>query len=224
MESYFRIAGGRFVEPGALHEAELNDHERAFYDLSRSIGHYLVDTPVFDRLHTQAVEEEAGFTCPTYDEAALHRLLAFAQAAGWGRRRKSTASSFSPCAAYFERFLPTFVGKSQVARMTALSATMRFIIEDEPQGQWVCRFDEGRLCLVHRGENGVREDFGYRSTREVFWEAITGQTHPQELFLSGRAELFGDMEQAMKMAMILHEFTREYPCSPPLLASMEGEP
>lgn len=65
------------------------------------------------------------------------------------------------------------------------------------------------------------EEFGYRSTRDVFWEAITGRVPPQELFLSGRAELFGDIERAMKMATILHEFTREFPCDPRRLAEVE---
>ncbi len=221
VESYFGIAGGRFVEPGTLAGAELNPHEQAFHEVSRSIAHYFVDTPVFLRGHTQAISDRAGLTCPTYDEAAIHRLMAYAVAAGWNRKRTDSRIAFSPCAAYFESFLPRCICESRVARMTALSTTIRFIIEDEPEGQWVCRFEEGKLRTVQRGPNGIREDFGYRSTREVFWEAISGATHPQELFLTGRAELFGDIERALKMAAILHEFTREYPCDPRRLADSQ---
>jgi len=122
------------------------------------------------------------------------------------------------CALYFESFLPEHVGRSQVARMNALKVTMRFIIEDEPDGEWVCEFDGGQLRTVHRGANGFQEQIGYRTTREAFWEAISGRVHPQELFLTGRAEVCGDVEKALKMAMILHAFTREFPCTPALLA------
>ena len=212
LERYLDIAGGRFVDPEQFPSAGLNEHEQRFYEISRSIEHYFVDTPTFLRSHTDAVEAVTGMRCPDYDESAIHRLLAYAIAAGWGRRRTSLRADASPCAQYFESFLPAHVGQSNVARLTGVTTTMRFVIEDEPSGEWVCAFDRGQLRTVHRGSNGIRESFGYRSTRDVFWEAISGRTHPQDLFLSGRAEIFGDVEQALKMAMILHAFTQEYPC------------
>ncbi len=199
----------------------MNEHEQRFYDISRSIEHYLVDTPTFVRDNTVAAEREFGMRCRAFDEAAIHRLISFAQSCEWGRRRTSRRGEASPCAAYFESFLPRFVEQSRIARLTAVTTTMRFVIDDEPDGQWVCCFDRGQLRTVHRGSNGLAEEFGYRSTREVFWEAIAGATHPQELFLSGRAELFGDVEKAMKMAMILHEFTKEFPCTPRALADLQ---
>jgi nucleoside-diphosphate-sugar epimerase len=217
-EEQFGIGGGRFVAPETFDADDLNEHEQRFYEISRSIEHYFVDTPTFLRPNADAVEEESGTHCPTYDAAAIRRLVAYAQRAEWGRPKKSERDGTSPVAAYFESFLPTYVSKSEVARLTAVSTTMRFVIDDEPNGQWVCRFDRGQLEMVHRGEDGVQEDFGYRATRDVFWEAIGGKVHPQELFLSGRAEVFGDVEQALKMAMILHAFTREWPCDAHTLA------
>ena len=224
LEEQFGIGGGRFVAPEAFATDDLNEHERRFYEVSRSIEHYFVETPTFLRANAAVVEAECGIRCPTYDSAAIRRLVAYAQKVEWGRRRDSRDGCGSPVAAYFEWFLPTHVGRSEVARLTAVSATMRFIIDDEPNGQWVCRFDRGQLRLVRRGSDGIQEDFGYRATRDVFWEAISGKVHPQELFLSGRAEVFGDVEQALKMAMILHEFTREWPCDARTLARSGARP
>lgn len=214
LEQFFGIGGGRFVEAADFPRDDLNEHEQRFYDASRSIEHYFVDSPTFDRSHTAGVEQRAGIACPAYDCAALGRLFAYAQSANWGRPRGSRFSSVPGCSSYFESFLPSHVGRSRIARMTALSATIRFVIDDELDGCWTCRFERGRLAAVRRGWNDGKADFGYRSTKEVFWEAISGTTHPQELFLSGRAELFGDIEAALKMAMILHDFTKEFPCLP----------
>ncbi|MEP0841428.1 MAG: SDR family oxidoreductase [Phycisphaerae bacterium] len=218
-EHYFGIAGGRFVPPEDFDAFDLNEYERRFYEISRPIEHYFLDTPTFLRDQTATVEAQTGIGCPAFDLAAIERLLAYAQSAQWGRRRRPPGMT-PGCALYFEAFLPAHVGRSQVARMTALSAVMRFIIEDEPDGEWVCRFDGGRLSTVHRGRNGLPEQFGYRTTREVFWEAVSGRVPPQDLFLSGRAEVFGDVERALKMAMILHAFTREFPCTPAVLAGL----
>jgi hypothetical protein len=59
--------------------------------------------------------------------------------------------------------------------------------------------------------NGVREDFGYRLDQQTFWQAVRGELDPQQAFLNRRAEVFGDVEQALKMAMVLNMFSREFP-------------
>lgn len=215
MELHFDIGGGRFVDPDhfARQTSQLNDHERMFYDVSRPIEHYFIDTPDFARGNTRQVEREFGIECPRYDAAAIARLVRYAQKAGWGRKRDQTPDAMPMCAAYFEKFLPRHVGRSRVARMTGLSATVKFVIEDEDNGQWLCRFDDGQLTHVRRdGASSGGEDFAYRSDRVSFWKAISGRVHPQELFLNGRADITGNMEQALKMAMALHAFTQEFPC------------
>jgi nucleoside-diphosphate-sugar epimerase len=222
-ESYFQIGGGRFVHPDDFPADSLNEHEQRFYDISRSIEHYFVDTPRFERERTAALEGQLGICCPTFRADDIARLVAFAQSAGWGRESVSRRST-PGCRTYFERFLPRNVNDSQVADRTRVTATVRFVIEDDPGREWVCRFERGLLADVRNGPNGVQEDFGYRCNREVFWEAIAGHVHPQELFLSGRAEIFGDVERALKMAMILHEFNRERPCDANLLEQYEEKP
>src|SRR5207253_1094596 len=83
--------------------------------------------------------------------------LAHAQSAAWGRtlRRVEPVSANSSCRPYFEAFLPGSIAGSKVAKQTAVSAVVRFIIEDDPCGEWVCRFERGRLAELHRGANGL---------------------------------------------------------------------
>ena len=235
LEEHFRLGGGRFVEPEALECAALNEYERLFADVSRPVEHYLVDTPHFARSNTAAAERAFGVHCPAFDANALRRLFSYAQSVDWAdsrrrwRQRAAATVAAAPalrsaCARYFEEFLPAHVNGSKVARMTGLSVTVRFEIEDEPRGEWVCRFERGRLVQVLRtpAAAGVRADFGYRSTLAGFWKSISGRHHPQQLFLKGHARITGDVERALKMAMILHAFAREFPCDEPTLMACIG--
>lgn len=108
--------------------------------------------------------------------------------------------------------------------MTGFSVTVRFIIEDVADGQWVCRFDQGRLTDVHRGSNGPHEDVAYHTRREAFWRAVSEGVHPQELFLRGDAEISGDIEQGLKLAMVFHAFTQEFRCDRRALLECEVQP
>lgn len=223
IEAQFDVSGGRFVEPRALSRDEMNEFERLFYDLARPIEHYMIDTPRFDRRHAEAVERAEGIVCPRFDEGSLRRLMTYACETEWGRRRadreacSASPSSSGPSPAfYFESFLPRFIPQSNVARMAGLTTTVGFSITDAADGRWVCRFEQGQLASVRRGggDEGMngRAEFSYVTTRQVFAEAIAGRVPPQELFLSGRAQVVGDVERALKMAMILHAFTLEFPC------------
>lgn len=212
-EIFFDIGGGRFVRPDAFDESDLNDFERLFWDVSRPIEHYYIDTPDFQRDNTAEVEVATGIHCPAYNETSLLRLIRYAVDSGWGRRRpQRLAGNTSEYTAYFTDFLPAHIARSQVAQMSGLTVSIRFIIENNGDNHWVCCFDKGRLIGVHHGPNTVREDIAYRCGDDVFWEAVAGEVHPQEAFLDGRAEIVGDVELAMKMAMILHAFNREFPC------------
>ena len=123
-----------------------------------------------------------------------------------------TDSSPTDCELYFEHFLPARVPHSHIARITAMDVRVRFIIEDHPDGDWLCSFEGGQLTRVLRAARDVHADFGYRTDTRAFWRAISGAAHPQEFFLEGRADVFGDVERALKMAMILNAFSREHPC------------
>ena len=121
------------------------------------------------------------------------------------------ASHTRHVAEYFEEFLPTFVERSTVARLASLTADVRFVFKDVDDGHSLCAFRAGRLAEVHRSNNGAREDFGYRVDISTFLKVIANQLDPLEAFLSGRVEMFGDIERALKMAMVLRQFNSEFP-------------
>jgi nucleoside-diphosphate-sugar epimerase len=236
LEEYFRLRGGRFVEPSVMDCVALNEYERLFADVSRSVEHYVIDTPRYARSNSTAAEGVFGITCPKWDATALRRLFAYAQSVDWSDKRRRRQLGTTPgavheekspsvCATYFEQFLPAYVNRSNVARMTALSVSVRFEIDDEPLGEWVCHFERGRLVQVVRAPAavGVRADVGYRSTVAGFWKSISGRHHPQELFLRGHAHISGDVERALKMAMILNAFVREFPCDEQTLRRIAAE-
>jgi hypothetical protein len=172
----------------------------------------MIDTPHFDRTNTVDAESRLELNCPTYDLESLTRLVRYAQKANWGRTALRRApDDATPYAHFFERFLPANIGRSRVARAAAVNAAIRFVIGDDPRDNWLCRFDKGILVQVLRAQPQLREDFGYRASRSAFWNAISGRVHPQDLFVSGEAEIFGDSERALKMVMILNAFSREFP-------------
>jgi hypothetical protein len=207
MESFFGFRGVEFVGGDVGRRDEL---ERAFQEVGGAIEQYLGETPRFARSRTEAAERRLGLPCPSWDAAALRRILAFARDAGWGRRRGPDRDG-AACEAYFQRFLPPRIARSSVARMHQLTAAVRFVIEDVPDGQWVCRFDRGALADVQRGVSGAGEDFSYRVSERAFWDVVSGRIDPPQLFLSGQAEIEGDLEKALKLAMIFSAFTREFP-------------
>ena len=219
LEEHFDIAGGTFVEPQYFACNALNQTESLFHDVSKPVEHYFIDSPQFDRLRTAEVERAVSISCPRYDVASLRQLFAAAVECGWGKARSApkphrtiTVAGDDECPVYFERFLPMRIPLSRVARMTAMDVRIRFIIDDQPKGDWLCAFERGQLKHVARGAPQLPCDFGYRADLKSFWRAISGTAHPQEFFLRGRADVFGDVARGLKMAMILNAFSREHPC------------
>jgi len=223
IESAFDIGGGEIVPPAFTgrggDDGFISDIDRAFGTMIESIGPYLIDAPEFARRRCRALERRLAVQCPTIDEAFLHRLIRYGRDTRWGRAPRRRTVLDEQCAAYFERFLPARLPESQVARVHGLNATVRFIIEDIARGQWVCRFENGQLAHMHRGVNGLREDFAYRTSRRAFWRIVSGDSDPQEVFLAGHADVTGDAEKALKMAVNLNAFSREFPCRPEQLGS-----
>ncbi len=238
IEAHYNIAGGRFVDPDTFDPGVMTEMDRLFCEVSRPIEHYFMATPDFDRGLAQELQMSAGLSCPAYDTTDLQRLFTYADQHQRDRYRGATAPTPKVADtdepdlhcdaplynAYFMSFLPDRVNRSKIAQATGFSVTMRFVIEDIPNGQWVCRFEQGRLIEVHHGENTFKEDFCYRTHAEVFWRSIAGNVHPQKIFLKRQARVTGNTEQALKMAMILYKFNQEFPCDRQTLMSEGASP
>ena len=184
--------------------------ERLFDRAIEPIKPYLEGSTRFARDRTSAVERTTGVICPTYDMPALMRICEFAvhDAPATLPIPDSTAAG---AAEYFEQFLPRFVAQSTVAKLISLSANVRFALTGIADGHWLCSFDSGRLVRVLRSKNGTKEDFGYRVDAETFLKVVAAELDPQQAFLNGQVEVFGDVERALKMAMVLRQFNSEFP-------------
>jgi nucleoside-diphosphate-sugar epimerase len=227
IERAFDVAGGRFIGQVAADEAELSRDELAFRRTIGPIRPYLVDGPRFDATNAIAAATQLDRPCPAWDEAAIVRLIRFALASRWGRRPVRTSASPAtaaaaivsrphPCADYFERHLPEQVERSEVARRAAITATVRFVLEDldADAGIWTCRFEAGRLAWTRRGADAPVADFGYRVDSRGFHDVVGGSLEPHRVFLEGRAEIEGDVERALMMGVVLEEFNRCHPWRP----------
>jgi len=229
VDTFFDVAGSRFVPPQEMTRSTLSALEQHFYDGCRPVRAYLTDTPSFHRRNCLFLEFASGARCPRYDAEHFHRLLDYATGTRWGRRtqRKATASAgpsheHDPqVATYFDAYLPRMVDHSEVARQTAMTVTMCFVLTDMPWGAWRCAFVAGQLsqCTRHDREADVPGpvDFTYRTTRHVFWDAVAGRVDPQAVFMRQLATVEGDLESALKTAFVLHRFNREFPCTPETL-------
>lgn len=125
---------------------------------------------------------------------------------------------------YFESFLPQHIASLGLGEMDSFTTTFGFDIDDIPHGHWVYRFEHGVLKETKRvdiNQDGD-ESFSYHMDQEAFWEVVGGQDDPRAVFLSGRAEIVGDTEQALKAGMILAQFSQKHPYQMDQFANMVG--
>jgi thioester reductase-like protein len=146
---------------------------------------------------------------PRFDRQLVARLLEFAQADNWGRKRgQPNAVSPSECAHYLESVLPQQVKHSPLAR--ALPAGFRFALD-------ICGAAGGQWSFLCGGEEVLSIDRGIRTGPEViyhidadtFLNLIRGQQSAQKAFLDGQIEIEGDMEKALMLAMFIEQFLSE---------------
>ncbi len=164
---------------------------------------------------------------PRFDRQLVARLLEFAQADNWGRKRgqpnaapvaeslrdsephsRGECATPSECAHYLECFLPQQVKHSPLAR--ALPAGFRFALDirGAAGGQWsfVCGGEE--VLSIERGIHTAPEVI-YHIDADTFLALIRGQQSAQKAFLDGQIEIEGDMEKALMLAMFIEQFLSE---------------
>jgi len=86
MASRFRFYGPTFAGPDALETDDLNEVERLFYTYVGQYQPYWDREPVFDCGNT--LDAAPHLPCPPLDALCIHRLIDFAVADNWGRRKK----------------------------------------------------------------------------------------------------------------------------------------
>jgi len=215
MGQHFGLGAMTIVEK--LHSA--TEAEQIFSDAASTIRPYMVESPQFDRSNTEEIERLTGQACPTYESAALSRLVSYATATRYGQRPASPLSRDDRafCTTFFERFLPVRIAQSRVAIAAAMTVVVRFSIDLD---DWTCRFIHGRLANISRATDPA-EDFAYTLSANGFFEVLSASRPPQDLFFTGEATITGDVERALKMIMIFEAFLREFPCTHQSLAELQ---
>ncbi len=146
---------------------------------------------------------------PRFDRRLVARLLEFAQADSWGRKRdQSNAAPPSECAHYLECVLPQQVKHSPLAR--ALPAGFRFALDirGSAGGQWSFLCGGEEVLSIERSIHTVPEVI-YHINADTFLNLIRGQQSAQKAFLDGQIEIEGDMEKALMLAMFIEQFLSE---------------
>jgi len=198
--------------------------ESAFDRLTAAVRPYLASTLSFDSARTRTLEQSKGFSTPPMDASYLLRLIRAAsrpspsRPAGIGRPSHGHAGSFERSTMiagdarhYFETFLPDRLPHSSIGVIPALTCTVRFALIGTPDEEWILRLSQGRLVCAPPGVHAESSEFGYRMDRQTFRAAVRGDLDGPAAFMNGRVEITGDVERALKFAVLMQAFNRESP-------------
>ncbi|MCP4249945.1 MAG: NAD-dependent epimerase/dehydratase family protein [bacterium] len=211
LEEYFDIAGGRFSDATwPLDDA--NHYEDLFYSLGNICLDYFRHGLIFES--RCAAEIPSGQRL--IDRESFLQCMKYAQATNWCRTPRETNAPRPPAGAvdpkwYFESFLPRVVPRSVVAKVNELTAIAQYTITGPNGGSWISRFERGHLEETQAVPTALKPEFEYRLSHEDLVEIVTCRKPLQDVFFRGSAEMFGDVERALKMVPIIGEFLKEFP-------------
>jgi len=183
-----------------------------FQDGLRQYWPYLADQPVFLCQNTRAALPDLA--PPAMDGPMLRRLIRFAIADGWGRARSRAADDSACqarqllCATYIEQVFPRQARQSPLARLAGLNLMVALDIRGPGGGQWSCRWINGELSCISRGlEPGA--ELTYHTDTATFEAVVQGRQSPQQAFFEERIAIRGNVETALKLAVLFDQFLRE---------------
>jgi nucleoside-diphosphate-sugar epimerase len=210
-EEVLGIDGVTRTAPGE--ETAVGPLEETFLEYLQEYRPYLDGDPEFDCRNTQAALRD--FPCPRIDGNVLARLIRFAMANrwGWASRRRSSGRGRLDCTDYVERFFPESAAGSALARVP-VDVTLGLEVRGPGGGGWIVRLRPGEPAEVGRGQvSGI--PIVYRTDVATFEAVVRGRQTPQEAFFSRRIEVVGDVEKALKLAVLFGQFVREFPYPTP---------
>jgi thioester reductase-like protein len=194
---------GPLEAPTALEELFL-DHIREYWPYFRA-------DPEFDSRNTLTALPYSP--PPRLDRALLTRLIQFGIADRWGSARRSRRRRGGvEVADYLERFFPEKAPKSTLAALP-LNTTIALDIRGACGGRWSCEWRDGDLLPVSRGLRSDAE-LTYRMDGNTFAAVVAGRLAPQEAFFARQIEVGGDLEKALKLAVLFGQFVQEFPYRP----------
>jgi thioester reductase-like protein len=202
-----RWAGaGPLESPSALEEMFL-EHIREYWP-------YFRPDPVFDCRNTMTALPDCG--PPMLDRSLLSRLVQFGIADRWGRadRAKPNGRGSVNVAHYLESYFPRKAWQSILAELP-LDIVVGIDVRGNQGGKWSCEWRGGDLMSVTRGLRSDTE-LTYRTDATTFAAVVRGRQSPQEAFFARQIEVSGNVEKALKLAVLFDRFVTEFPYHPPV--------
>lgn len=199
-----RLEGVELAGAGAVeHLSRLEEYVQQGL---REYWPYLGGCPAFDCTNTATALPH--LPPPPVDRAMLQRLVRFGLARRWGRGGSRPTSAESHCRRYVEQVFPRQARASRLARAVGLDLLVALDVRGPGGGQWSCRWTAGEFTYLRRGLED-RAVVTYRTDPATFDAVVQGQRTPQEAFFEQRIAIAGDLETALKLAVLFGEFLRE---------------
>jgi nucleoside-diphosphate-sugar epimerase len=188
-----------------------NQVEEVFLEHLRDYWPYLHGDPAFACRNT--LEALPYLPAPRVDRAMLTRLIRFAVADHWGRSSRASARSRVkfPCGHYLEAFLPDAARHSSLAHLS-LEISIGLVVHGPGGGQWSCLWNEGDLRVQRGLTPGIA--VVYRTDTSTFAAIVRGRLSPQDAFFSQQVEIEGEVEKALKLAVLFGQLVQECPYEP----------
>ncbi len=220
------LSGVEFVgSDGVEHATRL---EQLFLDGIRDYWPYLGGNPVFSYTNTRAALPD--LPPPSVDRPVLERLFRFAVENRWGRGPRQTAELPTPapvpsrCAEYIEQIFPRQARRSRLGREAGLDLTICIDLRGPGGGQWSCKWKQGELVYARRGLE-VDAAVTYHTDTATFHAIVSCLQTPQEAFFEQRIAITGDLETALKLAVLFGQFLAENsPTQPHRMEVMDSTP
>jgi thioester reductase-like protein len=210
-QSVLNLEGIRFAGGEAV--IDRSPLERLFFEHLEEYAPYHRGDPSFDCRHLSAALPD--LPAPPVDRELLRRLVVFARDNRWGRNRCARSApveseSRFDCRRYIEQTFPEAAQQSSLARTIGLEVVVSLDVHGPTGGQWTLSWIKGELAEVRCGLTG-NADVLYRFASTTFESVIRGKRSPQDAFFSKQIEVEGDIEKALKLAVLLGLFLAEAP-------------
>jgi thioester reductase-like protein len=186
--------------------------EQMFVDGIQEFWPYLGGNPEFAFENTATVLPD--LPPPRIDRPMLERFIRFAEANRWRQTPvQVTESRQRPlptvnCADYIEHVFPRQSRQSKLAREARLNLSVCIDLAGPCGGQWTCKWTQGELIYARSGLE-VDATVTYHTDAATFQAVVSGDQTPQEAFFEKRIAITGDLETALKLAVLFGQFLAE---------------
>lgn len=119
------------------------------------------------------------------------------------------APGIRDCAAYFEEYLPTLLGKRLVDGLAGLDCVFEIAMMNRQETGWRLTVSDGRLAEVREANNTGQCRF--LVSEEGLRKIIRGEVTPADAFLDLQVEIEGDVELGLRLSMVLEPFFQRFP-------------